>query len=361
MRFTYGILLVLAFQFSWVHAQPQGKKILLEKITSAGCPSCPWGDNLIQGYLLNDTNIIPVGIHLNDPNHVDQMSTTVGDSILDDYYWATPTMMVDRYKWSAYSNTAMPNTVWTTMIDARKQMPMLATIGGTTTYNGQRDLTVSLSGTILWDLNWDLRVNAYLVEDEVTGTGLGYDQLNGYNNTTGHPLFGLGDPIVGYVHNWVLRDMLGGHLGTSIFPNPVAAGHFYSHTFQTTVDSAFDETKCSVILVVQRYDANPENREILNVVKLGLNGNVLAGVADAPSKPTLSIWPNPTDGRINVSVSKAGNWTATLMDLQGRTILEKHLTGNDAELDASPYPAGVYLLRLADIGEISITQKLILR
>ena len=49
------------------------------------------------------------------------------------------------------------------------------------------------------------------------------------------------------------------------------------------------------------------------------------------------------------------------MDLQGRTILEKHLTGNDAVLDASPYPAGVYLLRLTAIGEISITQKLILR
>ena len=49
------------------------------------------------------------------------------------------------------------------------------------------------------------------------------------------------------------------------------------------------------------------------------------------------------------------------MDLQGRTILEKHLTGNDAEWDASPYPAGIYMLRLTADGEISITQKLILR
>ncbi len=361
MSFVSRLLFILALTFSMVQAQPFGKKLLLEKITSAGCPSCPWGDNLLQSYLLTDTNIIPVAIHVNNAGHVDHMFSVDGDSILADYLWAHPTLMVDRYKWPAYSQTSMPNTYWPTMIQDRKQMPMLATIGGATTYTPQRDLTVQVEGTVLWDLNWDLRVNAYLVEDEVTGTGLGYDQLNGYNNTTGHPLFGLGDPIVGYVHNWVLRDMLGGHLGTSIFPNPVAAGHVFSHTFQTTVDSAWDETKCSVILVVQRYDANPENREILNVVKLGLNGNVLAGVADAPSKPTLSIWPNPTEGKIQVSVSKSGNWTATLMDLQGRTILEKHLTGNDAELDASPYPAGVYLLRLAAIGEISITQKLILR
>ncbi len=361
MRFTYGILLVLAFQFSWVHAQPQGKKILLEKITSAGCPSCPWGDNLIQGYLLNDTNIIPVGIHLNDPNHVDQMSTTVGDSILDDYYWATPTMMVDRYKWSAYSNTAMPNTVWTTMIDARKQMPMLATIGGTTTYNGQRDLTVSLSGTILWDLSWDLRVNAYIIEDQVVGSGIGYDQLNGNNNTSGHPLFGLGNPILAYEHNWVLREMLGGAWGTSIFPNPVAAGHAFSHTFQTTLDSQYDETKCSVILVVQRYDADHEQREILNVVKLALNDNVLAGISESEPKAFVSIWPNPSEGNIEVSISKSADWTATLMDLQGRIVLEKQLFGNSIELDASPYPAGVYLLRLKANGQNSITEKLILR
>src|SRR5690606_24296610 len=53
----------------------------------------------------------------------------------------------------------------------------------------------------------DLRVVLYVIEDSVTGFGSGYNQQNAYNNQVGHPYYGKGNPIFGFVHRHVLRDV----------------------------------------------------------------------------------------------------------------------------------------------------------
>ncbi len=361
-KFALPFLLLFALSSIALHAQPFGKKILVEKVTSAGCPSCPNGDLVLHSYVDNDTNLIPVAIHVNNQGHVDRMFSVDGDSILADYLWAHPTLMVDRYKYSGNQYVAATSGNWGTMISDRKAQPMIGTIGGSTTYNpGDRSLQVHLDGSILWDLTWDLRVNAYIVENGVTGTGLGYDQLNGNNNTSGHPLQGLGDPIVGYVHNWVLRDMLGGPFGAPAFPNPIPTGHAYNYDFTTTLDSAIDAGQAYVILVLQRYSPDKLQREVLNVAKLGLNGAILAGVDAPEQQPLMSIWPNPADEHVHVQVGESANWTATAYDVQGRKQLQSTFTGDRTEINTSLLTPGIYLLRLDAPGKTAVTQKLSIR
>ncbi len=340
-------------------AQPVGKKLLLEKITSAGCPGCPNGDLILQNYLAADSNLVPVAIHVNNAAHVDHMFSADGDAILADYLWAHPTLMVDRYKFPGIQYVAGTSGSWSAMINDRKQQPLIGTVGGSTTYtSGDRSLQVHLEGAILWDLSWDLRVNAYIVENGVTGTGLGYDQLNGNNTTQGHPLQGLGNPIVGYVHNWVLRDMLGGPQGAPAFPNPIPAGHLYSYDFTTALDSNIDASQAYIILVLQRYDALKEQREVLNVAKLGLNGAILAGVEMPARQPLALLWPNPATDRVHVQVGETADWTVTAFDLQGRKHMQTVFSGDESDLNTSSLAAGIYLLRLESPGKLTVTQKL---
>ena len=39
-------------------------------------------------------------------------------------------------------------------------------------------------------------VTVYLIEDDVTGSGYGYDQVNYYDSESESPFYGLGNPIV---------------------------------------------------------------------------------------------------------------------------------------------------------------------
>ena len=328
-------------------AQPTGKRILVEKITSAGCPSCPWGDYLLHSYLDSGSTIIPVAIHVNNANHIDHMWSEEGDSILDDFLWAHPTLMIDRVDWPGFAYTAVTTNHWSAFIADREDDPMAATVGGTSSYNAStRELTVDIEGRVLWAVPWDVRVNAYVVEDSVTGTGLGYDQLNGNNTVVGHPLYGLGDPIVGYVHNWVLRDMLGGSKGIPAFSGPISAGQSFTHTFHTVLDSGWNASNCHVVLVVQRHSTDIATREILNANKIPLNGSIASGTDPTHTNIEAMIWPNPASSgqALKIQQPENGTWEVSLADLHGRTLRKWTMSSGADELTLPELPQGLYLL-----------------
>lgn len=51
------------------------------------------------------------------------------------------------------------------------------------------------------------------MEDSVVGYGHGYDRKNYFNTTVGHPCYGAGDTIIGYMRHHVLRKVLTGAWG----------------------------------------------------------------------------------------------------------------------------------------------------
>ena len=354
--------LILAFSAQFCSGQAAGKKILIEKITSAGCPGCPWGSYLIDSFIQLDTNIIPVTIHRSDSWHPDLMATEDGDSILSEYLWAHPTLMVDRYKWPQYQHVSNTVNHWSTMINDREQTPLVVSIGGSTTYNtSTRELEVTVSGNSLWELPYEVRTNVYIVESPVTGVGLGYDQLNGYNNQVGHPLYQAGDPIVGYAHKWVLRDMLGGHHGRQSLQQPLPAAQPFSETFSTTLDTAWDANNVYVIAIIQKHNADPQMREILNCAKIPLNSSIAMGNEVAEAAKTLNIWPQPSSGVLNIAFPANESWEVELFDLQGKLIATSSVRGNNTQLEISAHPSGMYLLKAASDNGASYSQKVILR
>jgi hypothetical protein len=334
-----------------LQAQPNGKAVLMEKITSAGCPGCAYGGYIMDSVLNTYSNVYSVAIHRADNAHPDSMACADGDSILAEYLWAHPTAMVDRVLWSDFPRVSLTTSQWFSKIDLRLQEPVVATVGGTTTYDSTtRSLSVTVNGFILWNRETDIRVNAYIVEDSVTGIGPGYDQLNGNNNSPGSPTYGLGDPIVGYIHRNVLRDMLGGHHGEAgVVPNPVSAGTPFSHTFTTTLDSDWDTEKMHVLVLVQRHDPDPDKREIYNVNKIPLNGSVLADLDPSLASPLsarfqLRAFPNPSADQIRVQFPENGNWTLSLRGLTGQVLERYRVQGDELFIRKGKLTPGIYFL-----------------
>lgn len=335
---------------SFVFGQaPNGKKILVEKITSVGCPGCPWGGYILDSLAQADPDIIPVALHVHDPWHVDLMAFPEGDSILSIYKWGHPTLMVDRVKFADQANVAMSSAHWKNKIEARKLDPLEVVIGASTTYDSNsRVLDVTVYGTVLTALTGDIRINAYVVEEPVVGSGLGYDQLNGFDTQQGNPLFGLGNPILNYVHKWVTRDMLGGPWGMAgAIPNPVAGGTGYSQMLSTTLSNDWDANNCSVVVLVQRFDTDTDQRSILNAAQLGLNDNVLATLdAELAKEASISVYPNPIRDRAVVESPFRAN-RMQVFDLQGRRLVDQPTLGRNHILDCNSLPAGMYLLELS--------------
>lgn len=358
-----SLLIALVLMSGLALAQaPRG--ILVEKITSAGCPGCPNGTLMLEDLAQQYPEVIPVAIHLHDQWHVDQMANADGDTILAHYWWAQPTAMIDRVRFTDQSRMTLLSGIWGSKIAERQAAPLEVSLGATTTYNASsRSLSIDVQGLVLSPLSGEIRVNAYIVESPVVGQGLGYDQLNGFDNSTGHPLAGMGNPIIGYQHKWVLRDMLGGPWGTAgVIPNSPGANTSFNHNFTTTLSNDWDDNHTSIVVLVQHFDADDEARSILNSISLGMNDNVLLNAEEALSaNASFRIYPHPVQEQAVIGLPPGEIDGIRLVDLQGRIVWEKNDVLSVEQFSRNDLPAGMYLLQGLREGKVRISEKMVLR
>ena len=85
------------------------------------------------------------------------------------------------------------------------------------------------------------------------------------------------------------------------------------------------------------------------------------GIATVDAEGNLSIYPNPANSMVTISVSEQlASTTATVIDLNGRTVATFTLTDNTATFDVSSLAKGAYFVRIT--GEQATTvRKLIVK
>ncbi|WP_304065624.1 T9SS type A sorting domain-containing protein [Pedobacter glucosidilyticus] len=73
---------------------------------------------------------------------------------------------------------------------------------------------------------------------------------------------------------------------------------------------------------------------------------------DALNSDAISVYPNPTSDRLNITINKAGNYQIKFVDQSGRVVLEKAIelnSGlNDLGVSLSSFSAGTYYLTLTN-------------
>jgi len=300
-----------------VLSQTPQKNVLLEQATGAWCGYCPDGALKVEEILLSNPNVIATSIH-----NGDAMSFTHGNTVNSTFVAGYPSGMIDRFKFSEFENVGFGRGFWNMKTSERAQHAAPVSVGVNNTYNPvSRVVTVTLTATFYANINKDLRFNCFIVEDSLSGSGSGWDQVNNYNNTSGHPMQGLGNPISGYVHRHVVRAMLGGAFGEQgSIPSSVNDGQTYTKIYTYTLPPGMKEKDVRIIGLVQQYNTDKNKRMVLNSKQMPLDG--FANVRDLLFVDGLNIYPNPSNGYTNIvfNLSEAKETGIALFNVLGQKV-----------------------------------------
>ena len=204
-----------------------------------------------------------------------------------------------------------------------------------------------------------------ITEDGVVGSGTGYDQVNYTNTTAGHPFEGAGDPIIGFVHNQVLRANPSGVYGNAgVIPSTVSPGSQYSETFTYVIPAAYDETEINIVGFVSYAGPGIGDREIMNASDARLSS---ASIIENNLISGFTVAPNPVKGDFSLVIDLRQEVTADIViyNVNGQKV---------GDIDSGTYAAGehtiqantedlttgVYYITI-NTGNNSFTEKLVVR
>lgn len=343
---TFSLLLVATFGI--LQAQTT-KRALFEKFTSVACGSCANGSLVLEDVLTGHPNAIAVAHHV---SVFDSMTTDDALEIFHYYASGTPMGVVNRY------GNARTSSYWESGTAQQEGVTASASVSvDSLSFDpATRVLTVGVKALFLEALTGEFRFNVILTENDVTKNDVGYHQRNYNNVTPGHPLEGLGHPIVGFVHQHVQREMLGGSWGEmgSLPATSVQAGEEYNFLFTTTLDEDWNEYKMHAIGVLQEYGpTNVMDREILNAEEVPLTLVLNRDAEVTPLASTFEVYPNPIADVTNLAYTLEQNADVqmAIVDVMGRQIEEVYAgfqtAGSHSVVwDARGVGQGVYLVVL---------------
>lgn len=336
------------------------KKVLLEKITSANCGSCPNASIVIEEYLAQHPDVIWVNHHWWSDG-MGNPSTT--DILMEMEAVGTPQIMVDRTPHNGQVTLFMSNLE--SRIQAQLNEPAYCDI----TINAFLDPNAEvLEATVTVNFNQlppegDLRLSLIVAEDDMTGQGYGWNQSNYFNETAGHPLFGLGQPIQGYSHKNVVRIILDETWGIDgLIPNTPELNTDYSHTFQWEMndDLIQDPTKIELTAVVNYFNSSNLERKVLNAAYLANSEmGIFVPVDEVNDLVGVKVSPNPANDFLTINLPENdGVFNATFMSLTGQSIQSWNNISGQVELSLNDVAAGLYLLRIVHPDGRSLTRKI---
>ena len=92
------------------------------------------------------------------------------------------------------------------------------------------------------------------------------------------------------------------------------------------------------------------------------NEGIVTAISDNSSDiKSVSIYPNPTSGRINVAVNNGNNINeVVVLDITGNVLMSESVNANNISLDLSSFAKGLYLVKVVT-AEDSFVKKVVLK
>jgi hypothetical protein len=368
----------------WSISNAVTKKVLLEEFTGAWCGFCPYGTVEIDTIMTNYPYVIPVAVH-DDAGTAgaDLMVAPEGPAIDSAYDQGDPTALIDRVFYLDQPAVAIGDAsgnawdfLWETYVQTRDAMESPANVSllNTSYDSTSRLITSTVRADFLANVGGDYRLNLYVVEDSVVGSGTGYDQHNYFSNATQggsvdpqSPLAALSDPIVGWYHRHVLRKAAGGAYGDSGIITPIVGpGSSFTKTYTYTLPAGYNANQITLVGIVQEYTADRKYRYVLNAEDAPLiqTATAIAPVSNSNFE-NVSLYPNPANNLLTVQFGliQNGGVAAYVTDMVGQRMGEIYNgelnTGTHTlTLNASSYAAGVYFVTLKT-ADSEITQRFV--
>ncbi|WP_158526731.1 Omp28-related outer membrane protein [Olleya aquimaris] len=222
-------------------------KVMVEDYTGTWCGYCPRLATALENTVNLNANVIPVAIH--DDNemlfpYANQMENTFGVT-------GFPTGKVNRtISWN--ESTSQPISY----LDFRQKMGLAinSSIAGN---------TISAEVKVHYDIdeNNSQRLVVYLLEN-----GLVYPQVNYYNNDGSSPWYQTGNPIQGFVHDHVAREVFTDVMGDVIPSGQTKSGNTYTANLTMDLPSSVqDSDKLEIVAFVVGADNKIQNVQKANL------------------------------------------------------------------------------------------------
>lgn len=368
------------------------KNIVLEEFTTSVCQYCPMGGTVVENISNEFSNVIPVAIHAGF--NTDAMTTadhsTINSALGNG---SAPACMVDRVYWNDAQDVALglirkttdfSDNLWRDKTIERQAARSPLSIKASSYYvSSNRQLTVVVSTKFYTKMSGlALRPNCYIIEDSVSGSGSGYNQINYYNNHDNgsyNPWYGKGSSIVGFKHRHVGRYLFAGPWGsTGVIPTDVNNLDEYTTQYTYTLPAAWNVNRIKLVAFVQEYRNSVKQRSIINALQFGLNAEdstavaaIVAptGINELPgnSVTDINLYPNPASNQVTIdySLTQLTNLSFEVYNLIGENVhslMPQQLSAGEyrTHLNTTTYPAGVYFLHVKDGNHTVKTMKFVI-
>jgi len=357
------------FTYITVQSYSPKKSVLIEQFVSAYDGDCTDAQEKVLA-LQNDSVII-VNVHDGD-----SLKETNSIGILNAYKKNTATAMIDRTYFSGPESVSVTRPYYNNLVAKQLKTVTPASVSIINkTYNSvTKQLSFTVKADFIGDVKGDLRLNAYLTENNVSGpssdvSANGYNQLNNYYNVPWSPYYQLGifsSTYSAYVlkpyqfkhHNTLVYSFDGSFGNPGLIPtNGGTQGQSYQKTYTLTVPtptnsaSLYNSDNLYIVAFLAEYNSNQNNRIVLNVVKQKITPNSeILGVQEEQGNSFISLFPNPSNGNMYINSPKSLNtYEIKAIDIMGRCVFIETLNqvGNQAQLDLSALNNGVYFLSIS--------------
>jgi hypothetical protein len=209
--------------------------------------------------------------------------------------------------------------------------------------------TINIKDTLLPNIN--AGISLYVIEDSIVGSGAGYDQTNSYNTVLGHPYYGAGNPIVGYMHKRFVRLILpsSNTFGDfSVIPLNPATVSSYSKTFNVVMDSTWNLNQVSFIAIVAYKNGN-SFYEVVNAEEIRYNQTTTGLTSDKNmAEVGFNIFPNPARSYINLQLNETEKEARfEVFDINGKTVCSRNFNNQiNNRLDLTTFNDGIYFVKI---------------
>lgn len=269
--------------------------VLVEEATGTWCQWCPRGAvfmGLMEEYYSGF--FVGVAVHNGDPMEVAEYDA--GMTSLPGFT-GFPSVAVER-------DVILDPSQMEPIILDRLQEPAIAKLGQVITIDeASGEMTVTAQATFNQAASGDYRLNVILIENGVTGTGAGYNQINAYAGGGNGPMGGYEDlpgvvPAALMVYDEVGRAILGGYAGASgSLPASMEAGTTYEYTYSYAVPAAYDIENMKVITILVAPDGTVANAYI------GKLENTVSSTTNLFANHLAEVFPNPANTEVNVRLA----------------------------------------------------------
>jgi len=339
------------------------RTVLLEEFTGTWCGWCPDGVIVYEDIIAaNPNDVVVVSVHDGDA-----MEFT--DGIRSGFnVSAYPNGMVDRKVFAGEVDEPHSRGAWDANVQSQIGSYTPADVSISHVYDSSsRQITLNVTSVFTDYAAGDMRFVAMIVEDSIVGTGTGYNQVNYLNTSAGHPYFGAGDPIVGFVHNHVLRALPGGAYGNSgIIPSTVSPTDQYTETFTYTLPSTMDATKIKLVGFVAYYGTEVGESEVMDVAQMDLVFQGNTAISYIPQVEDFKAYPNPANNLINFSFEllKENDTRVAIYDAYGKlidVINQSTLSAGTQNIayDVRNLASGVYYVSVTTEGSATYTERFV--